>query len=188
LCVALLGGAIGVLVWINLPGPAPDAISIPSLQGVRTEYAKGEAISTAGLTLLAVYDDNTIKSITRGFTISPKTATTVGDLEITVTFRGKKDKFIVKVGPAIPVSMTINNPSAKTEFSLSEINSPETLNLSGLQVRIRLTDNNTQTLHWTNDRELLDISITGSSSIVRTVIIFLEEYPEIQISFNIRIV
>ncbi len=69
----------------------------------KTTYTVGDTLDTTGLTIKANYSDNTSKTLTSGFTVSPSgVLSTAGTKTITVTFEGKTTTFNVTVNEKTP--------------------------------------------------------------------------------------
>jgi len=77
------------------------AVSITSVSiksnPTKTSYYVGETLNTSGLTLTAIYNDGSTKTITSGFTCTPTALTSAGTKTIAVSYSGKTTTFTVKV-------------------------------------------------------------------------------------------
>ena len=75
-------------------------LTIQSLPANRS-YTVGDTISTAGL-VLQLQTTSGYETVTSGFTISPRVATTAGSQQITVNYEGMSTSFTVDVRSNIP--------------------------------------------------------------------------------------
>jgi hypothetical protein len=110
----------------------------------KTTYTEGETLDTTGLTITAKYSDNTTKTITTGFTVSPSGAlTTVGTNKITVTYGGKTTSFNVTVNkkPVTLSSISVSKNPNKTTYTEGEA-----LDTTGLTITAKYSDNTTKTI------------------------------------------
>ena len=69
-------------------------------QPTRTSYSVGDTLSTAGLTLKATYNNDTVKTISSGFTCNVSKLTSTGTQTVTVSYGGKTVSFKVSVAKA----------------------------------------------------------------------------------------
>ena len=69
-------------------------------QPTRTSYSVGDTLSTAGLTLKATYNNDTVKTISSGFTCNVSKLTSTGSQTVTVSYGGKTASFKVSVAKA----------------------------------------------------------------------------------------
>ncbi|MBR4868573.1 MAG: bacterial Ig-like domain-containing protein, partial [Clostridia bacterium] len=63
----------------------------------KTSYYVGEELNTSGMKVTVLYQNNTSKTITSGYTISGMPATTTGKKDVYVTYGGKSAKFSVTI-------------------------------------------------------------------------------------------
>ena len=102
----------------------------------KTAYTVGETFSSAGLKLLATYENGTTKEITSGFTCSPSgKLNTVGQQTITVTYQGKTTSFSVTVNPKTMSSITIKTLPTKKTYTVGEKFDP-----TGMTIKVNYTD------------------------------------------------
>ncbi len=66
----------------------------------KTEYYYKETIDAEGIIVNVVYSDDTIESIRSGFSISPKTVSKVGDIDVTVEYGGFTTSFEISASYA----------------------------------------------------------------------------------------
>lgn len=99
-----------------------------------TTYYTGSTLDTTGLTLTAVYNNNTTAEITSGFTCSPTALNTAGTQNITISYTynnvTETDSFAVTVIQEAVTSITIVSPPSVTEYCEGD-----TLNTSGLKLQ-----------------------------------------------------
>ncbi len=84
-----------------LPGAKVEAtlssVSV-STKPAKVTYTVGDTLDTTGLALKATYSDGSTKTVKNGFTVSPSgVLNTLGTVQITVTYEGKKATFNVTV-------------------------------------------------------------------------------------------
>jgi len=84
-------------------------LTVQSLPANRT-YTVGDTISTAGL-VLQLQTTSGYETITSGFTISPRVATTAGSQQITVNYEGLSTSFTVDVRSNIPYATPTPMPT-----------------------------------------------------------------------------
>lgn len=112
----------------------------------KTEYEKGESISTSGLSITVHYNDGTSGIVHSGFTVTPKTAAYVGTQAVTVTYEGKSVSF------DITVKSSASTDSGTTGISIAKLpnktsyNYKETLNTSGLTLTVIHADGSVGTV------------------------------------------
>ena len=83
-------------------------LSIQSLPANRS-YTVGDTISTAGLVLLFQTTGGT-ETVTSGYTISPRVATTAGSQQITVSYQGLSTSYTIDVRSNIPAAAATPTP------------------------------------------------------------------------------
>jgi len=89
----------GVSGWITLEYTKMTAweyIELKVTPPSKTQYKSGETLDTSGMTVTAVYSNNTTKTITSGYTISGFTDT-VGTHAVTVAYNGRGATFNVTI-------------------------------------------------------------------------------------------
>lgn len=69
-------------------------------QPTKTSYSVGDTLNTAGLTLKATYNNDTVKTISSGFTCNVSKLTSTGSQTVTVSYGGKTVSFMVSVAKA----------------------------------------------------------------------------------------
>ena len=84
-------------------------LTIQSLPANRS-YTVGDTISTAGL-VLQLQTTSGYETVTSGFTISPRVATTAGSQQITVNYEGMSTSFTVDVRSNIPYATPTPAPT-----------------------------------------------------------------------------
>lgn len=112
----------------------------------KTEYEKGERISTNGLSITVHYNDGTSGIVYSGFTVTPQTAAYAGTQAVTVTYDGKSVSF------DITVKSNAGTGSGTTGISIAKLPSKtsydykETLNTSGLVLTVTHADGSVGTV------------------------------------------
>ncbi len=84
-------------------------LTVQSLPANRS-YTVGDTISTAGL-VLQLQTTSGYETVTSGFTISPRVATTAGSQQITVNYEGLSTSFTVDVRSNIPYATPAPTPT-----------------------------------------------------------------------------
>lgn len=89
----------GISGWITLEYAkmtVPVYIALQVTPPSKTTYKLGETLDTSGMTVTALYSDNTKKTITSGYTLS-SLSSTLGTQTITVAYNGRGTTFTVTV-------------------------------------------------------------------------------------------
>ncbi len=81
---------------VSVSDVALSSIAIKS-KPTKTSYYVGDTLNTSGLTLTALYNDGTTKTISSGFSCSPMALSSAGTKTITVTYSGMTTSFTVTV-------------------------------------------------------------------------------------------
>lgn len=116
---------------------------------VKTEYPKGDAFDTTGLSILVKYTDGTSETITTGFEVSGFDSSSVGEKTITVTYKTHTTTFKVTVYNLSGIRIT-SFPS-KVYYKIGETFDP-----SGLTVAEVRQDG--------TEKEITDYDISGFDS------------------------
>lgn len=112
----------------------------------KTEYEKGESISTKGLSINVYYNDGTSGTVYSGFTVTPKTAAYVGTQSVTVTYKGKSVSFDITVKSSTPADSGTTGISIAKLPNKTSYNYKETLNTSGLALTVMHADGSVGTV------------------------------------------
>lgn len=72
------------------------AIEITTMP-TKTEYFVGDALDATGLSLLVTKSNNTVQTVTTGYTLSDVDMTTAGEKVVTVTYEGQTATFTINV-------------------------------------------------------------------------------------------
>ncbi|MBQ7624638.1 MAG: bacterial Ig-like domain-containing protein [Clostridia bacterium] len=96
--------------------PALTSVSVNTLPS-KTECFAGDTPDYTGLTLTAVYDDETTQTIEGGFECAVDTSVP-GLKTVTVTYEGKTASFEITVKAVEPVSIAVNTLPAKVKYFL----------------------------------------------------------------------
>ena len=107
-----------------------NRISIKS-QPYKTSYFVGDTLDTSGLELTAHLSNGTTKSITNGFSCSPKSLNTSGSQTISVTYEGNNAYFSVSVKDITVSTLSVRSLPAQTEYQAGD-----NLNTSGLELAV----------------------------------------------------
>ncbi len=85
----------------------------------KTAYIEGETLDTTGMTVTAVYDNNTSETITNGFTLTGYDTNKIGTQTITVSYEGKTATFTVTVSAKTLTDITVTPPT-DTDYFIGE--------------------------------------------------------------------
>lgn len=115
----------------------------------KQEYLVGDAFDSTGLTVLVKYTDGTSETITSGFTVSELDSSSIGEKEITVTYKNHTATFKVLVYELQGIRIT--HYPEKTYYRVGETFDP-----TGLIVVVLRTDN--------TEKEITDYTVSGFDS------------------------
>lgn len=116
---------------------------------MKQEYLVGDALDSTGLTVLAKYTDGTSETITSGFAISELDSSSIGEKEITVSYKNHTATFKVLVYELQGIRIT--HYPEKTYYRIGETFDP-----TGLVVVAMRTDN--------TEKEITDYTVSGFDS------------------------
>ncbi len=111
----------------------------------KTEYVKGDTISTSGMSIAVHYSDKT-SIVYSGFTVTPKTAAYVGTQTVTVTYKGKSVSFDITVKNNTGTDVTASGISVAKLPNKTSYNYKETLDTSGLVLTVMHADTSVSTV------------------------------------------
>lgn len=117
-----------------------EAIEVASMP-TKTTYYVGEILDITGLTVNAIYNDDSTETIISEFACSPMELTSVGDETITVEYNGKTTTFNISVQEVTLVDIEIKSYPGKTTYNIGE-----TLNTSGLALTAKYSNGSTKTI------------------------------------------
>lgn len=115
----------------------------------KQEYLVGNTLDSTGLTVLVKYTDGTSETITSGFTVSELDSSSIGEKEITVTYKNHTATFKVLVYELQGIRIT--HYPEKTYYRVGETFDP-----TGLVVVTMRTDN--------TEKEITDYTVSGFDS------------------------
>lgn len=115
----------------------------------KQEYLVGDTLDSTGLTVLVKYTDGTSETITSGFTVSELDSSSIGEKEITVTYKTHTTTFKVLVYELQGIRIT--HYPEKTYYRVGETFDP-----TGLVV-VAMRTNNTE-------KEITDYTVSGFDS------------------------
>lgn len=115
----------------------------------KQEYLVGDTLDSTGLTVLVKYTDGTSETITSGFTVSELDSSSIGEKEITVTYKNHTAAFKVLVYEL--QGIRIAHYPEKTYYRVGETFDP-----TGLVVVALRTDN--------TEKEITDYTVSGFDS------------------------
>ena len=121
-----------------------EALAISSISIVgypNTYYSVGQSLNTTGLALNVVYSDGSEETVTSGFTCTPTTFNTSGDIEVKVRYGDKETSFTVTVSAVTVKSISIKSSPTKTSYYKND-----TLNTSGLVLTVNYSDGSSETV------------------------------------------
>ena len=141
---------------VNIVEKTLTGIEIKELPS-KTEYIQnyGE-LNLAGGSITLKYDDNTTEEIAMTHNDVKVTGfdnSTVGEIQLTVTYQGKTATFSVKIIEKGLTGIEIKKLPTKTEY----IQNYEELNLAGGSITLKYDDNTTEELAMTHN----DVKVTG---------------------------
>lgn len=144
-------------VTVTFDGKTVDfSILVVDISGIeiktpptKQEYLVGDALDSTGLTVLAKYTDGTSGTITSGFTVSELDSSSIGEKEITVTYKNHTAAFKVLVYELQGIRIT--HYPEKTYYRVGETFDP-----TGLVVVALRTDN--------TEKEITDYTVSGFDS------------------------
>lgn len=116
---------------------------------MKQEYLVGDALDSTGLTVLVKYTDGTSETITSGFAISELDSSSIGEKEITVSYKNHTAAFKVLVYEL--QGIRIAHYPEKTYYRVGETFDP-----TGLVVVAMRTDN--------TEKEITDYTVSGFDS------------------------
>lgn len=116
---------------------------------MKQEYLVGDTLDSTGLTVLVKYTDGTSGTITSGFTVSDLDSSSIGEKEITVTYKTHTATFKVLVYELQGIRIT--HYPEKTYYRVGETFDP-----TGLVVAAMRTDN--------TEKEITDYTVSGFDS------------------------
>lgn len=116
---------------------------------MKQEYLVGDTLDSTGLTVLVKYTDGTSETITSGFTISELDSLSIGEKEITVSYKNHTATFKVLVYELQGIRIT--HYPEKTYYRVGETFDP-----TGLVVVAMWTDN--------TEKEITDYTVSGFDS------------------------
>lgn len=115
----------------------------------KQEYLVGDTLDSTGLTVLVKYTDGTSETIASGFTVSGLDSSSIGEKEITVTYKNHTATFKVLVYELQGIRIT--HYPEKTYYRIGETFDP-----TGLVVVTMRTDN--------TEKEITDYTVSGFDS------------------------
>ena len=115
----------------------------------KQEYLVGDTLDSTGLTVLVKYTDGTSETIASGFTVSDLDSSSIGEKEITVTYKNHTATFKVLVYELQGIRIT--HYPEKTYYRVGETFDP-----TGLVVVAMRTDN--------TEKEITDYTVSGFDS------------------------
>ena len=116
---------------------------------MKQEYLVGDALDSTGLTVLVKYTDGTSETIASGFTVSDLDSSSIGEKEITVTYKNHTTTFKVLVYELQGIRIT--HYPEKTYYRVGETFDP-----TGLVVVAMRTDN--------TEKEITNYTVSGFDS------------------------
>jgi hypothetical protein len=148
-------------VMIN---PAGKTLNYIYVWPMKNYYVSGEAIDVTTLSVMAYYSDSTSDAVSIGAeNISGFDSSTAGEKTVTVSYGGKTATFTVTV--RMIESIVITSPPAQFAYAIGE-----TLDLTGLVIRVTYTTGSTEQLSNINGLSIsgFDSSTAGSKTITVT--------------------
>ncbi|MBR4203933.1 MAG: bacterial Ig-like domain-containing protein [Clostridia bacterium] len=108
----------------------------------KTLYSVGDPLDTTGLTLTAVLSDGTTVPVLSDYTCSPEILGQDGTRTVTVTYKGVEASYDVIVEPSRILGVSVETMPDKMSYYVGE-----TLDLSGITVRVEYANGNVVDYH-----------------------------------------
>jgi hypothetical protein len=124
----------------SLPEPVLLLEAITITPPGQTQYMKGQAFDSTGLTVKGVYSDGSTADITE-YTLYGNDTSTVGDKTVTVTAEGKTAQFRISVRDKVLVSIAVSAGPTKTSYARGY-----SVESAGLVITGTFDDGSTETL------------------------------------------
>lgn len=132
----------GGTVLIQNPVPEKEILMIAVNEyPFKREYTVGDSLETTGLTLLALYSDGSIETVTEGFSCVPTTLSTPGEQVVSVSYMEKETTFTVTVNPLEVVLIAMESYPYKTSYIVGD-----TLDTTGLAVTVLYSNGSTENI------------------------------------------
>jgi len=135
----------------DIESPQESLSAVPSPSTVLTnirintypnqDYYVGDVFNTAGLTLIANYDNGTTETITTGFTCTPESFDSPGTHTVTVSYQGKTTSLAINVKENPVRSISIASKPKKTTYFIGE-----TLDATGLALNVTYANGKSDTI------------------------------------------
>lgn len=97
----------------------PTELSISKEPDKKTYYV-GERFDKTGMELLATYEDETTRTITSGFKVSPSGKLKIKDTKVKITYNKKSIEYPITVVNAPLTAISVETPPAKTTYTEGE--------------------------------------------------------------------
>ncbi len=107
----------------------------------KTSYYVGDTLNTNGLTLTAIYNNGTTKTVNGGFTCTPEKLETAGTQKITVTYGDKSTSFNVEVKAVEVSSISIASVPETLSYYVGD-----TLLTKGLAILVSYNNGTSETV------------------------------------------
>ena len=129
----------------------------------QTAYYLGDTLDTAGLTLMATYNDNSTAIIESGFVCSPMELNTAGTQTVTVTYGDCTDTFDVTVAEIMIFSISVNDKPYKNNYFVGD-----TLDTAGLTLIATYNDNSTAIIESGFVCSPMELNTAGTQTVTVT--------------------
>lgn len=137
--VTIKSGTTGNLTYTANWSPNLTNIFVKSMPS-KTVYKVGDTLDLTGLVIGAKYGDNNIKEIT-GYTVTPKTLSTDGTQEITVSYGGLTTSFNVTVNKVDVSKISISSKPSKLNYYVGDI-----IDTTGLVLKVTYSDDSSKNI------------------------------------------
>ena len=171
------GATNATIEWISKYITKIEVISLPN----KVKYKKGESFDTSGLTVKAIYSDETAEEIT-DYAVSSPDMSSVGTKKVTVTYQTFTATFVVTV-VANTAGIRISHYPDKTYYKIGD-----QLNTSGLSV-VKYREDGSETEVFRYNVSGFDSSKSGNSTVrvFYTEIISSTESETFSTTFSVKI-
>ena len=149
--------------------PALTVESISLNEGYKTEYLVGESIDLSTFKITVTYSDDSEKvlNVTKDM-LSNVDMNTVGPKEVTVTYEGKSDSFIITVNPQPQEEVVLESIRVKGSY-ITEYNVGDELDLSDMILVLTYSDLTTEEIAVTSNMlGEVDMNVGGPKQVTVT--------------------
>lgn len=96
-------------------------------QPTKTKYYVGDTIDLSGLTLKCTYNNGTTTTIDSGYTYTPETIATAGDISVAIIYEGQATMITLTAEEVTLTGLSVKTEPTKTDYTIGD-----SIDLSGL--------------------------------------------------------